>query len=29
LLIPGVLVLALIGMYLYFRNMLKERDARP
>jgi hypothetical protein len=29
LLIPGVLVLALIGMYFYFRSILKERDARP
>ena len=29
LLIPGVLILALIGMYFYFRNLLKERDARP
>lgn len=29
LLIPGVLVMALIGMYFYFRSILKERDARP
>ncbi|MBP1202737.1 hypothetical protein JOD97_000751 [Duganella sp. 1411] len=29
LLVPGVLVMALIGMYFYFRSILKERDARP
>ncbi|SEN77213.1 hypothetical protein SAMN05428959_10350 [Duganella sp. CF517] len=29
LLVPGVLVLALIAMYFYFRSILKERDARP
>jgi len=29
LLIPGLLMIALIGMYFYFRSLLKERDARP
>ncbi|MDC8760344.1 MARVEL domain-containing protein [Janthinobacterium fluminis] len=27
--IPATLVLCMVAMYFYFRNMLKERDARP